>query len=113
MFKLISINDVCKALKEVEDIERTGAGNEGEPLNSPTVQDYLSYVSDYVRNAEGGPNKRSITTLNNNDFPTRFNQDQYDLDRYVGGVNLENGKLILVTLIKKKRVDQFSKVKVV
>ncbi|RZG16102.1 hypothetical protein EXT47_08470 [Pseudoalteromonas sp. CO342X] len=100
MFEPTSIDDVRQALKEVEDIERPDADNEGDPLNSPSVYDYLSpenqekvdhaveVVCDYVRNSAGEPNKRSITTLNNNGFSAHFNQDQYDPYRYVGSVTV-------------------------
>ena len=100
MFKPTSIDDVRQALKEVEDIECPDADNEGEPLNSPSVYNYLSpedqekvdqaveVVGDYVRNPAGEPNKRSITTLNKNGFSAHFNRDQYDPYRYVGSVTV-------------------------
>lgn len=98
MFKPVTIQDVRQALKAVEDVERPDADNEGDPLNSPSVYDYLSaedkekvnhaveIVSSYVRNPAGEPNNRSITTLNKNGFRANFNQDQYDPYRYVGSV---------------------------
>tara|TARA_R100001377_G_C3182525_1_gene107216 strand:- start:352 stop:702 length:351 start_codon:yes stop_codon:yes gene_type:complete len=100
MYKPVSIKDVREALGAVENIERPDADNEGDPLNSPLVYDYLSQedqekvdravevVSDYVRNPAGEPNNRSITTLNNNGFRANFNQDQYDPYRYVGSVSI-------------------------
>lgn len=105
MFEPTSIDDVRQALKEVENIERPYADNEGDPLNSPLVYDYLSpedqekvdhaneVVSDYVRNPAGEPNKRSITTLNKNGFYAHFNQDQYDPYRYVGSVTVGEWKI--------------------
>jgi len=100
MCKPTSIHAVRQALKEVEDIERPDADNEGESLNSPSVYNYLSpedqekvdhaveVVGDYVRNPAGEPKKRSITTLNKNGFSAHFNQDQYDPYRYVGSVTV-------------------------
>jgi hypothetical protein len=100
MFEPSSIQDVRQALKAVEDIERPDADNEGDPLNSPLVYDYLSpedqkkvdraveIVSGYVRDPAGEPNNRSITTLNKNGFRSNFNQDQYDPYRYVGSVSV-------------------------
>ncbi len=100
MFEQISIKDVRQALKEVEDIERPDADNEGDPLNSPSVYNYLSpedkdkvdhaveVVSNYIRNPTGEPNNRSITTLNKNGFSAHFNQDQYDPYRHVGSVKV-------------------------
>ncbi|MFQ2209858.1 hypothetical protein [Aeromonas caviae] len=100
MFKPTTIDDVRQALKEVEGIERPDADNEGDPLNSPSVYNYLSdenqekvdraeeVLKDYVRNPAGEPNNRAITELNKNGFTAHFNQDQYDPYRYVGSVSI-------------------------
>lgn len=100
MFEPVSIEEVRQALKDVENIERPDADNEGYPLNSPSVYDYLSdedqnkvdhaveVLSEYVRNSAGEPNNKSLTTLNKNGFPAQFNQDQYDPYRYVGRVSV-------------------------
>lgn len=96
----VSIKDVRHALKDVENIERPDTDNEGDPLNSPSVRNYLSdedqnkvdhavrICKEYVRNPAGEPNNRSLTTLNKNGFSARFNQDQYDPYRYVGRVSV-------------------------
>jgi hypothetical protein len=100
MNKPISIKDVRQASEAIENIKRPDADNEGDPLNSPLVYDYLSpeeqekvdrvveVLIGYVRDPAGEPNKRSITTLNQNGFRASFNQDQYDPDRYVGSVSI-------------------------
>ena len=96
----VSIKDVRQALGDVENIERPDADNDGDPLNSPSVYDYLSdedknkvdhaveVCSEYVRNFAGEPNNKSLTTLNKNGFPAHFNQDQDDPYRYVGRISV-------------------------
>ncbi|SIO94674.1 hypothetical protein [Vibrio spartinae] len=104
MFKP-TIDDVRQVLKEIEGIERPDADNEGDPLNSPSVYNYLSdenqgkvdraeeVLKDYVRNPEGGPNNRAITELNKSGFTAHFNQDQDDPYRYVGSVSTRDWKV--------------------
>lgn len=94
------MEDVHQALNEVEGIERPDADNEGDPLNSPSVYEYLSnenkekvdravdVLRDYVRNPAGEPNNRAITELNKSGFTTHFNQDQDEPYLYVGSVSI-------------------------
>jgi hypothetical protein len=100
MHKPPSIDDVRRVLKEVEGIERPDADNEGDPLNSPSVYNYLpskdqekvdraeEVLRDYVRDPAGEPNRRAITQLNKNGFHAHFNRDQYDPYRNVGSVGV-------------------------
>ncbi|HRJ94990.1 hypothetical protein [uncultured Thiothrix sp.] len=102
MFKKTSIEDVRQALNAIENIERPDGDNEGDPINSPSIYNHLSLenqkkvdnafgvVSDYVRQPDGQPNNRSLTTLIKNGFHANLNQDQDDPYRYVGRVRTDN-----------------------
>lgn len=99
MYTPVTIDDVRQVFEEVKGIKRPDADNEGDPLNSPSVYNYLSekdqekvdraveVASDYVRNSAGEPNKRAITQLNKNGYEAYVEQSQYDHDRYVGRIS--------------------------
>lgn len=100
MFVPVTLKDVRQALKSLENIKRPEADNEGDPLNSPLIYDYLSseeqervdvavdLVRNYVKTPAGGPNIRSIKALYRIGFSTHFNQDQYAPYRYVGSLRI-------------------------
>lgn len=105
MFTPVTIEEVRQVFAEVEDIERPDADNEGEPLNSPSVYNYLSEgdkekvdrafeaAYEYVRDSAGEPNNRAITQLNKNNFEAHFNKSQYDEYRHVGTIKIGDWKL--------------------
>ncbi|EOG2428812.1 hypothetical protein ACK8Q8_002753 [Proteus mirabilis] len=100
MFEPTTINDVITSLFMISRIQRPDFDNDGDPINSPSVYNYLSredqekvddaerITMDYVRTPGGEPNKRTITLLNKKGFSTYFNRDQYDPYRYVGTVQV-------------------------
>lgn len=101
MYKKPTIHDVIGALAPLEKIERPDADNEGCAINSNSVYPYLSSEEQkLVDNAEkvldeytrkhGTPNKRSITELKKHGFDADLYEDQYDPDRLVGMVKLED-----------------------
>jgi len=94
----------------LKDIERPDGDNEGDPINSPNVYNYLSpedqelvdnaekILYAYVRksgNSGDEPNKRAITELEKRDYPTSLNIDQYDQTRLVGQIEVGDWSLDL------------------
>lgn len=96
-----TIKDLIDAFNEVLDISRPSWGdNDGEPLNSPCVYDYLSEEDQqkvdtaedlayrYTRLGKEEVDQRRITILNKNGYPTCLGADQYDPYRLVGTVTI-------------------------
>jgi len=95
--------DAVEALQALESIERPYGDNKGEEINSASVYPYLApeeqelvdhavtVIKEYLRKPgdEGDePNQRSLTELRKAGYPARLNADQYDPDRLVGRVTV-------------------------
>lgn len=97
-FKPVTIKEVDKALAALEKIERPDGDNEGDPINSPSVYNYLSHedqktvdeaektLANYTRAPDGSPNKRAITAINKRGHDAYLGPDQYDPYKIVGKV---------------------------
>jgi hypothetical protein len=98
-YKPPTIKDVLKILAEVEKIERPDSDNEGAPINSSAIYNYLPKKGqDIVDEAEkiinnyllpnGSLNKRAITEMNKHGYRTYLGPDQYEHDKIVGSVEI-------------------------
>jgi hypothetical protein len=97
-FKPVTIKDATTALNALNNITRPDGDNEGDAINSASVyrkltaedQDLVDHaekiVGDYVRQNP----ERSITELHKRGYTARFNQDQYESDRNVGSVEVND-----------------------
>lgn len=98
------IDDVIESLEALRNIKRPRSDNEGDALNHPDVQRRLppedqnriaiavNAVREFVIES-GIPNKRRMKALSNRGYPTHLNTDQYDQDRLVGSVLVNEHKL--------------------
>ena len=99
-FSHSSFTEVCAALKPLASIKRPYGDNEHLPINHAAIKDKLSgnereavehveaLIFNYVRNADGGPNRRAINTLARNGFPASLNPGQYDHSRFFGTISV-------------------------
>lgn len=102
-----TIRDVHQALKPLANIPRPYGDNEGDPINSPTVFPKLSpkhqelvssaeeVLYEYTRTSDGQGNRRAVTTLKKNGYPTYLGPYQYDAERVVGDVQIGDWTLDL------------------
>ncbi|MBX8563094.1 hypothetical protein K5D44_00075 [Pseudomonas cichorii] len=98
-----TLNDVCRMLKQLDDIPRPYGDNEGYPVNSDAVyyslypehqefvNNLLEILYSYTRLPAGQEvNVRSVNYLTGRGYPTYLGVDQYDAYRLVGSVTTEN-----------------------
>lgn len=103
-----TIKDVVTTLEPLKNIVRPDGDNEGVPINSPDIYNKLSSndkalvkqaenaAREYMRKAGdmgNEPNARSITELNKKGYHSSLQTDQYNPDRLVGFVEIENWRL--------------------
>jgi hypothetical protein len=112
--------DVIAALQNLKGIERPYGDNEGDPINSPGIYSNLSakdrelvdVAEDttfrYLRKAgdEGDePNQRAITELRKSGFDTSLNKGQYDQDRLIGEVKIDDKWTLDVSDASHESID--------
>lgn len=105
MFPPPSITDVRRALEPLAPILRPDGDNEGDPINSETVFPYLcpkeqedvrhaeEVVMEYTRAFGHEINRRALTIMGKNGFPTSLGPSQYNPERLVGTVSVGDWEL--------------------
>ncbi len=100
-YKPTTLSDVKKALNKLESIDRPNSDNEGMPINSPDVYNFLpASDQEKVDDAElttkkylQEKGKRGVTELNKSGFTTSFGPSQYDPDSNDGTVTVGEWEL--------------------
>lgn len=98
MLKVTTIESVRQALGQLEGIERPDMDNEGDPINSESVYDYLdeddqvkvdhalTTVRDYILDNGGDIDNRRVSEIKRNGYTINMGPSQYDPMRNAGYV---------------------------
>lgn len=105
MYPRPTLKDVREALERIKTIPRPYGDNEGDPINSNTVFPELSpeyqlavshaqqVCSEYTRTLDGRADRRAVGHITRAGYRTSLGPSQYEADRLVGSVNIEDWTL--------------------
>lgn len=105
MYQRPTLQDVREALERIKKIPRPYGDNEGDPINSDTVFPELSpehqlavshayqVCFEYTRTLDGKVDRRAVGYLTRAGYRTSLDTSQYQPDRLVGSVEVDNWEL--------------------